>query len=138
MAASVSAAATASQNVTAWETPRSSGLSSSSSAVMRQRCCHTAPPGPLHGGRVRRASYLRRGMDTTTTDVDARASALLAELAGPQATFREHQLEAIRDLVDDRARVLCVQRTGWGKSAVYFLATALLRERGAGPTLIVS
>ena len=42
------------------------------------------------------------------------------------------------DLVDDRARVLCVQRTGWGKSAVYFIATALLREQGAGPTLIVS
>ena len=40
--------------------------------------------------------------------------------------------------MQDRARVLCVQRTGWGKSAVYFLATALLRERGAGPALIVS
>ena len=38
----------------------------------------------------------------------------------------------------DRARVLCVQRTGWGKSAVYFVATSLLREAGAGPTLIVS
>jgi ATP-dependent DNA helicase RecQ len=70
--------------------------------------------------------------------VDDRAAALLRELAGPDATFREHQLEAVRDLVDDRARVLCVQRTGWGKSAVYFVATALLRERGAGPTLIVS
>ena len=56
----------------------------------------------------------------------------------PQARFREHQLEAVRDLVEDRARVLCVQRTGWGKSAVYFLATALLRRRGAGPALIVS
>src|SRR4051812_1494540 len=64
--------------------------------------------------------------------------ALLERLAGPGARFREHQREAISDLVDDRARVLCVQRTGWGKSAVYFLATALLRERGAGPTLIVS
>ena len=43
------------------------------------------------------------------------------------------------DLVGDRARVLCVQRTGWGKSAVYFVATALLRDRRApGPTLIVS
>ena len=41
-------------------------------------------------------------------------------------------------MVVDRARVLCVQRTGWGKSAVYFVATALLREAGAGPTLIVS
>ncbi len=74
----------------------------------------------------------------TTTDLDARATQLLHELAGPDAAFREHQLEAIRDLVDDRARVLCVQRTGWGKSAVYFIATALLRAQGAGPTLIVS
>src|ERR1700733_2899063 len=56
----------------------------------------------------------------------------------PNAEFRPGQLEAIRDVVIDRARVLCVQRTGWGKSAVYFLATALLREAGAGPTLIVS
>jgi ATP-dependent DNA helicase RecQ len=54
------------------------------------------------------------------------------------AAFRPGQLEAIRDVVVDRARVLCVQRTGWGKSAVYFVATALLREAGAGPTLIVS
>ena len=63
---------------------------------------------------------------------------LLHRLAGPDATFREHQREAITDLVEDRARVLCVQRTGWGKSAVYFLATTLLREKGAGPALIVS
>src|SRR4051794_32908866 len=63
---------------------------------------------------------------------------LLARLAGPEARFREHQREAVSDLVDDRARVLCVQRTGWGKSAVYFLATSMLRERGAGPALIVS
>ena len=63
---------------------------------------------------------------------------LLQRLAGPDARFREHQREAITDLVEDRARVLCVQRTGWGKSAVYFLATTLLREQGAGPALIVS
>ena len=73
-----------------------------------------------------------------STTIDSRADELLQTLAGPGARFREHQLEAVRDLVDDRARVLCVQRTGWGKSAVYFLATALLRERGAGPALIVS
>ena len=73
-----------------------------------------------------------------TATLEARANELLRELAGPEAEFREHQLEAVRDLVADRARVLCVQRTGWGKSAVYFLATALLRERGAGPALIVS
>jgi ATP-dependent DNA helicase RecQ len=73
-----------------------------------------------------------------TVTLEDRAPALLADLAGPDATFRPHQFEAIRDLVEDRARVLCVQRTGWGKSAVYFIATALLRERGAGPALIVS
>ena len=77
-------------------------------------------------------------MTTTATAIDDRAAELLRELAGADARFREHQLEAVRDLVVDRARVLCVQRTGWGKSAVYFLATALLREAGAGPTLIVS
>ena len=68
----------------------------------------------------------------------SRPEELLKRLAGPEAQFREHQLEAVTDLVDDRARVLCVQRTGWGKSAVYFLATSLLREHGAGPALIVS
>ena len=75
---------------------------------------------------------------TAATAIDDRAGELLRELAGPDATFREHQLEAVRDLVAGRQRVLCVQRTGWGKSAVYFLATALGREAGAGPTLIVS
>ncbi len=58
--------------------------------------------------------------------------------ADPAADFRPGQLEAIHDVVVDRARVLCVQRTGWGKSAVYFVATALLREAGSGPTLIIS
>ena len=62
----------------------------------------------------------------------------LKRLAGPDAEFRPGQLEAIEHLVRDRRRVLCVQRTGWGKSAVYFVATALLRERGSGPTLLVS
>src|SRR4051812_26082037 len=73
-----------------------------------------------------------------TATLEARAAELLRMLAGPGAEFREHQLEAVRDLVADGARVLCVQRTGWGKSAVYFLATSLLRERGEGPALIVS
>src|SRR4051812_30392320 len=73
-----------------------------------------------------------------TTDLTARATTLLASLAGAGTSFREHQRKAIADLVERRARVLCVQRTGWGKSAVYFIATVLLRERGAGPALIVS
>ena len=52
--------------------------------------------------------------------------------------FRDGQLEAITELVEGRRRVLVVQRTGWGKSAVYFVATALRRAEGAGPTVIVS
>ncbi|MBI4941700.1 MAG: ATP-dependent DNA helicase RecQ [Actinobacteria bacterium] len=52
--------------------------------------------------------------------------------------FRDGQWDAIADLVAHHRRVLVVQRTGWGKSAVYFVATALLRARGSGPTLIVS
>lgn len=56
----------------------------------------------------------------------------------PSAAFREGQLEAIVSAVEDRSRQLVVQRTGWGKSAVYFIATRLLRERGAGPTILIS
>ncbi|RAF51861.1 hypothetical protein DN546_37580, partial [Burkholderia multivorans] len=56
------------------------------------------------------------------TDFDADARTVLAELTGnPNAEFRDGQLEAIRDLVVGRRRVLVVQRTGWGKSAVYFV-----------------
>jgi len=69
---------------------------------------------------------------------------LLRRLTGnPEAEFREGQLEAIEQIVERRGRVLCVQRTGWGKSAVYFVATAMLRAGspgvpGAGPTILVS
>ncbi|OAB88195.1 recombinase RecQ [Janibacter melonis] len=52
--------------------------------------------------------------------------------------FRDGQLEAIAALVQHRRRALVVQRTGWGKSAVYFVAASLMRARGAGPALIVS
>jgi ATP-dependent DNA helicase RecQ len=66
------------------------------------------------------------------------AQALLERLAGPQATLRDDQWAAIEALVVRRKRVLVVQRTGWGKSAVYFIAAKLLRGDGLGPTVIVS
>ncbi|MGH3205487.1 MAG: DEAD/DEAH box helicase, partial [Streptosporangiaceae bacterium] len=62
----------------------------------------------------------------------------LRALAGDTARLRDDQWTAISALVTARRRALVVQRTGWGKSAVYFVATALLRARGAGPTVIVS
>ena len=66
------------------------------------------------------------------------AETCLRALAGGHARLRDDQWTAIRALVAERRRALVVQRTGWGKSAVYFIATALLRARGAGPTVIVS
>ncbi len=56
----------------------------------------------------------------------------------PQAEFREGQEEAIRHVVAGKGRLLVVQRTGWGKSFVYFIATKMLREAGLGPALLVS
>lgn len=56
----------------------------------------------------------------------------------PAIDFRDGQWEAIDQLVARRGRVLCVQRTGWGKSMVYFVAARLMREQGAGPTLVIS
>ena len=74
----------------------------------------------------------------TESDLRADAEATLQRLAGPDAALREDQWSAIHALVAEGRRALVVQRTGWGKSAVYFVATALLRARGKGPTVIVS
>ncbi len=63
---------------------------------------------------------------------------VIQAMAGPEAAPRADQVTAVEQLVDERARVLVVQATGWGKSAVYWAATTALRERGAGPTLVVS
>ena len=72
-------------------------------------------------------------------DLRAEALEILATLTGSaDARFHDGQWEAIETLVADRRRALVVQRTGWGKSAVYFIATLLLRRRGSGPTLLVS
>ena len=68
-----------------------------------------------------------------------RALDLLQKGSGiPDAQFREGQSEAIRHIVEGRGRLLVVQRTGWGKSFVYFIATRLLRDSGAGPALLIS
>ncbi|MFI8933575.1 RecQ family ATP-dependent DNA helicase [Streptomyces sp. NPDC053474] len=83
-------------------------------------------------------------------DLRTAADAVLARLVGGPSPasdgtrppdgprLREDQWRAIEALVAEKRRALVVQRTGWGKSAVYFVATALLRERGSGPTVIVS
>jgi ATP-dependent DNA helicase RecQ len=76
--------------------------------------------------------------DLGSGELREHAERYLRALAGERARLREDQWTAISALVADRRRALVVQRTGWGKSAVYFIATALMRARGAGPTVIVS
>src|SRR6476661_8989051 len=81
--------------------------------------------------------------DAVTDEVRlaARESAerhLRALVGRDDTVLREDQWAAIEALAVDRRRALVVQRTGWGKSAVYFVATLLLRAEGAGPTVIVS
>ncbi|MGY4025953.1 RecQ family ATP-dependent DNA helicase [Aeromonas rivuli] len=63
---------------------------------------------------------------------------LQTALANPTAEFRDGQWEAIDALVNHRRKLLVVQRTGWGKSSVYFISTKIFRDRGMGPSIIVS
>lgn len=63
---------------------------------------------------------------------------LQTALANPNAEFRDGQWEAIDALVNQRQKLLVVQRTGWGKSSVYFISAKILRDRGLGPAIIVS
>ena len=63
---------------------------------------------------------------------------ILARLAGPGAVPRADQVDAVHAVLQPASRVLVVQATGWGKSAVYWAATHAIRSTGAGPTLVVS
>ena len=72
------------------------------------------------------------------TDRSVALALLKRALASGEAMFREGQWDAIDALVNRQERLLVIQRTGWGKSSVYFIATRILRDRGRGPTLIVS
>jgi ATP-dependent DNA helicase RecQ len=77
--------------------------------------------------------------DDVRREARAAAEAHLRALVGrDDAVLREDQWSAIEALAVDKRRALVVQRTGWGKSAVYFVATLLLRAQGAGPTVIIS
>jgi ATP-dependent DNA helicase RecQ len=85
--------------------------------------------------------YLIKTYSTAFTDkriTRNRANELLAQSVGHQAEFRPQQWEAIDKLANERDQLLLVQRTGWGKSTVYFIATKAIRNDGGGPTLIIS
>ncbi|MCW2812291.1 MAG: putative ATP-dependent helicase [Friedmanniella sp.] len=74
----------------------------------------------------------------TPLDAAGHLAATISAMAGPDARPREDQIRAVQELVEHRRHVLVVQATGWGKSAVYWAATAALRAGGGGPTLVVS
>lgn len=68
-----------------------------------------------------------------------RALELLRQGVGsPTVNFHEHQWESVDAIVNQRCRLICVQRTGWGKSSVYFISTKMMRDKGQGPTIIIS
>jgi len=95
--------------------------------------------GPIARVRGLRAVVITCCNTVRVTDTRASALQILKTLVGrDDADFHEGQFDAIEALVDRRERALVVQRTGWGKSAVYFVATLLLRQQGAGPTILVS
>lgn len=76
-------------------------------------------------------------MNSKVTEMQV-LSFLRKALDNDKAFFREGQWEAIDNIVNKGKKVLCVQRTGWGKSIVYFIATKIFRERGSGPIIVIS
>ena len=95
-------------------------------------CCDRTPK---RFAQIQKRQLLGRDRPNMRT----KAITLLRQaLRNPNAEFRDGQWEAISALVQRRARLLVVQRTGWGKSLVYFLATRFLRDQGAGCTLLIS
>lgn len=80
----------------------------------------------------------RTSVTSSPDAAEAHLAAVLERLAGEGAVARGDQLDAVRAVLEPASRVLVVQATGWGKSAVYWAATSALRAGGAGPTLIVS
>ena len=117
--------------------PRPIGLSPASASVATMTSQpENSQPEPRAVDSARTVPVRSAAAGATLTRQDA--TAVLRTLVGdPTAEFRDGQAEAVEALLA-RRRALVVQRTGWGKSAVYFVTTALLRAHGAGPTLIVS
>jgi len=105
-------------------------------ALVAERLARYAPnttPEPERGSVTR-----GRESNAVTYDPDRALELLRAGSGRADATFRDGQEDAIRHVVDGQGRLLVVQKTGWGKSFVYFIAIKLLREAGHGPALLIS
>src|SRR5690606_18718420 len=88
--------------------------------------------------QVHDAGDARRWLTEAVMRKEEAEALLRRALADEHARFRDGQWEAIDAIVNRTERLLVVQRTGWGKSAVYFISTRILRDRGLGPTIIIS
>ncbi|MCX6403785.1 MAG: DEAD/DEAH box helicase, partial [Actinobacteria bacterium] len=77
-------------------------------------------------------------MTITREYVTSVADDVIASIAGPEAKPRADQIEAVTALLVDKRRTLVVQHTGWGKSAVYWIASNVVRRQGGGIVLVVS
>lgn len=94
--------------------------------------------GERYNGMLKLNSEGKTGNGTVVMDRQAAETLLRVAVGDPEAVFRPDQWEAIDALVNQRRKLMVVQRTGWGKSSVYFISTRILRDRGAGLTVIVS
>src|SRR3954451_5510414 len=93
---------------------------------------------PAPRGEATRPVWAERERADLVQVADEHLVAVLAAMAGDAARAHQDQARAVDALVADQARVLVVQATGWGKSAVYWAATSAIRALGGGPTLVVS
>src|SRR3954451_25389257 len=93
---------------------------------------------PAPRGEATRPVWAERERADLVQVADEHLVAVRAAMAGDAARAHQDQARAVDALVADQARVLVVQATGWGKSAVYWAATAAIRSLGGGPTLVVS
>src|SRR5215213_4310058 len=93
---------------------------------------------PAPRGEATRPVWAERERADLAQVADEHLVSVLAAMAGDAARAHEDQARAVDALVVDQARVLVVQATGWGKSAVYWAATSAIRSLGGGPTLVVS
>ena len=124
---------------TSWVCTWLSGRSAIASLWILPRRPQPAARGPFCRSRLPTVVAMSTAAPTYRAPSHDEALGVLRELTGrPDAEFREGQDAAVAALVERSERALVVQRTGWGKSAVYFVSTALLRRRGKGPTLLVS
>ena len=93
---------------------------------------------PAPSDETTRPAWAERERADLVQVADEHLVSVLAAMAGDAARAHPDQARAVEALVADQARVLVVQATGWGKSAVYWAATSAIRALGGGPTLVVS